>query len=134
MKREIGLWIDHRETVFVTIEDETEMTRKITSNVSKQIRKAGGLQAKEPHSNAMTHAEDMIDRRYDNRLNGYYDAVISLIRDADSILLFGPGEAKVELETRLKLNNLGERIVGVETVGKMTEPQIAAKVRDYFLR
>jgi hypothetical protein len=30
-------------------------------------------------------------------------------------------------------NNLGERIVAVSTVDKMTVPQIAAKVREYFL-
>jgi len=65
---------------------------------------------------------------------GYYDGVITFIRNADSIMIFGPGEAKVELETRMKLSNLGDRIVCVETAGKMTEPQIAAKVRDQFLR
>ena len=57
-----------------------------------------------------------------------------MIRDADSIWIFGPGEAKVELEKRLKQEDLGGRIVGVETVDKMTDHQIAAKVRDHFLR
>jgi len=45
---------------------------------------------------------------------------------------FGPGEAKGELEKRLKKNALGKRIVGVETIDKMTDRQIAAKVRQYF--
>lgn len=46
--------------------------------------------------------------------------------------LFGPGEAKNELKQRLEVNNLGGRIVGIETVDKMTEPQIAAKIRQHF--
>jgi hypothetical protein len=65
-------------------------------------------------------------------LNIYFDAVIACIRDAESILIFGPGEAKGELKKRLKKNNLGGRIVGVETVDKMTDRQIAVKVRQHF--
>ena len=38
-------------------------------------------------------------------LNTYYDKVIAYIRDAESILLFGPGEAKGELEKRLAHKN-----------------------------
>jgi len=54
------------------------------------------------------------------------------LRDAESILIFGPGEAKGELQRRLKRNNLGGRSVGIETVDKMTDRQIAAKVRQHF--
>jgi hypothetical protein len=57
--------------------------------------------------------------------------VISYIRDAESILIFGPGEAKGELEKRLVNRRLGGRIVGIETVDKMTARQIAASVASY---
>jgi len=49
-----------------------------------------------------------------------------------SILIFGPGEAKGELKARLTRRNLGGRIVGMETVDKMTDRQIAAKVHQHF--
>ncbi len=58
--------------------------------------------------------------------------VIACIRDAESILIFGPGETKGELQRRLKRNNLGGRIVGIETVDKMTDRQIAAKICQHF--
>jgi hypothetical protein len=45
----------------------------------------------------------------------------------------GPGEAKGELKKRLKSQELGGRIVGIETVDKMTDRQIAARVRQRFL-
>lgn len=77
-------------------------------------------------------ADDQRDRRFASHLDRYYDQVISHIRDADSILIFGPGEAKGELKKRLESNGLGGRIVGVETTDKMTEHQVAAKVRAYF--
>ena len=64
----------------------------------------------------------------------YYDSVVACIRDSDSILIFGPGEAKGELKKRLIRDKLGERIVQIETADKMTDRQVAAKVRKYFLQ
>ncbi len=78
--------------------------------------------------------EDQRDRRFEKHLHQYYAEVVTAIRKADSILIIGPGEAKGELEKQLVHEKLGGRIVGVETVDKMTEPQIAAKVRQHFLR
>jgi hypothetical protein len=47
-------------------------------------------------------------------------------------LIFGPGEAKDELKERLEGKNLGGRGVGIEAVDKMTDRQIAGKVRKHF--
>jgi hypothetical protein len=40
--------------------------------------------------------------------------------------------AKDELKVRLEENNLGDRVSSIETADNMTDPQIAAKVRQYF--
>ena len=125
MKREIGLWVDHRKAVIVIVTDKGEETKIIESNMEKHVRFSGGTS--EPGQ-----AEDVRDRQFNNHLNIYYDDVIAFIGDAKSILIFGPGEAKVELENRLKNEGLGEHILGIETVDKMTDHQIAAKVRDHF--
>jgi hypothetical protein len=58
--------------------------------------------------------------------------VIAAVRDAKSILILGPGEAKHEIEKRLRDTGLGKGIVGVETVDKMTDHQIAAVARQRF--
>jgi hypothetical protein len=62
-------------------------------------------------------------------LANYYDEVIVCIGDAETILIFGPGEAKVELKKRMERDKIGIRIVTMETADKMTEPQIVAKVK-----
>jgi len=132
MKKEVGLWIDHHKTVMVTMANEKEMTWEIRSNVEKHLRLSGGLRAKKPNISTMSNAEDVSDRRYGNHLNGYYDGVVSFLRNADSIWIFGPGEAKGELKKRLERENLGGRIYRVETAGRMTDRQITAKVRQHF--
>lgn len=127
MKREVGLWIDHRQAVIVILTDEGEETRLIKSNMEKDVRFSGG-------SSQAGSAEDTRDRQFADHLSRYYDEVIACIRDAKSIQIFGPGEAKGELEKRLESKELGGRIVGIETVDKMTDRQIAAKVRERFLK
>jgi hypothetical protein len=44
----------------------------------------------------------------------------------------GPVVAKGELKVRLEEKNLGDRVSGIETVDNMTDPQIAATVRQHF--
>jgi hypothetical protein len=134
MGKDVGLWIDHRKVVIVTIENDEEMILEIESNLEKHIRFSGGTSSKTSKKPKRTPGEDVRDRQYQEHVGKFYDAVIPFLRDADSIWIFGPGEAKIEFETRLKHEKLGDHIVGVETVDKMTKPQIAAKVRDRYLR
>ena len=91
MKSKVGLWIDHRKAVIVTVTDEGEETKQITSDMEKHVRFSSG--ASEDGS-----AEDVRDRQFENRLNSYYDEVIACLREAETIQIFGPGEAKGELE------------------------------------
>lgn len=125
MTREVGVWIDHRKAVIAIIAGKTEEVRQVTSNMEKHVRYSGAAQE--------DSAEDQRDKRFTGHLNKYYEQVIGCIRDADSILILGPGEAKIELEERLGKEALRGRIVGVETVDKMTDRQVAARVRLRFL-
>jgi hypothetical protein len=132
MKSAVGLWIDHRKAVIVVMTDKGEQTKLIISKVEKQLRRSGDSPLKGPYEAQQVPLDDSREREFTGQLNIYYDAVIACIHEADSILIFGPGEAKGELRKRLVKNRLGGRIVGVETVDKMTDRQIAAKVRQHF--
>jgi len=132
MRTKVGLWIDHRKAVIVVVTDKGEETKLIISKVEKQPRRSGDSPLKGPYESTQVPASDRRQRTFTGHLNIYYEAVIACIRDAESILIFGPGETKGELKKRLKRNNLGGRVVGIETVDTMTDRQIAAKVRQHF--
>jgi hypothetical protein len=127
MKKQVGLWIDHKKAVIVMIKDGDEELKKISSNMEKHVRFSSGDGSEDGSS------EDVRDRKFGNHLNNYYDEVIAYIRDADSIQIFGPGEAKGELEKRIKHEGLKAHMSAIETVDKMTDRQISAKVREQFL-
>ncbi|HSN24144.1 MAG TPA: hypothetical protein VLS45_08270 [Methylomicrobium sp.] len=132
MITQAGVWIDRRKAVIVTVTEDGEDIGLIISKVEEQLRRAGDSPLKGSYEAHRVPADDSRQRALTKHLNIYYDAVIACIRDADSILIFGPGEAKNELEKRLEKSNLGSRIVEIETVDKMTDKQIAAKVRHRF--
>jgi len=133
MKKKVGLWIDHRKAVIIIISDNEEQIKLIISKVEKQFRPSGGSRTDTHYGPHDVMAGDQRDKQFTGHLSTYYDEVISCIRDAESILIFGPGEAKGELKKHLESKKLGERIVAIETVDEMTDHQIMAKVRQYFL-
>lgn len=125
MKKQAGLWIDHRKAVIVIITDEGEETHEIRSDMEKHIRFTGGDGSQDGST------EDVRDRQFGNHLNTFYDGVSAMLRGADTIQIYGPGEAKGELAKRLEHEGVKERILVVETADKMTNRQIAAKVRGH---
>lgn len=132
MKMKAGMWIDHRKAIIVIVDEKGEKVEQILSNVEKQLRRTGDSPMKGPFERRSIPEEDSRLKMYVGQLNVYYDSIIARIRDAESILIFGPGEAKNELRTRMEEAHLGARIVGIETADKMTDPQIAIKVRKQF--
>ena len=132
MKTTAGLWIDHRKAVIAIISKDGEETMEIQSNVEKQPGRLAGVRSTAAYESQKAPADDSHEREFTGHLNRYYDEVIAAIRNAESFLLFGPGEAKGELKKRLERDKLGGHIIAVETVDKMTDRQIAAKVREYF--
>src|SRR6476661_6357971 len=124
MNGQAGIWIDHRAAFIVFVDQGREETKRIKSDVEKHVRFSGRAASEEGS------ADDQRDKQFAAHLARYYDEVIAHVRDAESILLFGPGEAKGELEKRLTSKGLGERIVGIETTDKMTDRQIVARVRE----
>ncbi|MCQ3936481.1 MAG: hypothetical protein DPW18_05470 [Chloroflexi bacterium] len=132
MKKEIGLWVDHREAVIVILSDGMEVTKHISSNNGKHVRYSGSSHSKNRQGLKGIIAEDQKDRKFANALNKYYDEIIAVLRDAKTIQIFGPGEAKGELEKRIEHEGLRTHILTIETMDKMTDHQIVAKVRERF--
>jgi hypothetical protein len=126
MKKQAGLWIDHRKAVIVIVTEAGEEVKEITSNMEKHVRFTEGNGSQEGSS------EDVRDRQFGNHLDSFYDTVVAVIRGADTIQIYGPGEAKGELAKRLEHDGVKERILVIETVDKMTDRQISAKVRGHI--
>lgn len=129
MRTRAGLWVDHRKAVVVTLSDEGVTTRRVDSGVAKHVRYSGGSGTAGSREGK---GEDTRERHHAGELAKYYNDLLACVRDAEEILIFGPGEARTELRAHIERAGLGARIVGVEATDKMTDPQVVAKVREHF--
>jgi hypothetical protein len=119
MKNNAGLWVDKANAVIVLLNSDGEEIKHIDSDTRNH-----------PHSNEV--ADDIrlsVEKEY---LKQYYDEIIECVSEAESVFIFGPGEAKDQLKKRFEASDYSGKTVIVETADKMTEPQIVAKVNKHF--
>ena len=129
----VGLWIDHRKAVVVTVGNDSVEVRTIESGAEGRIRLSGGARSATPYGPQDVACERSWQDRRRHHLATYYRRVLRAVRGARAIFIFGPAEAKLELERMLlKSKGLGSKLVGVETTDKMTENHIVARVREVF--
>ena len=133
MRKCVGLWIDHKRAIIVSIAYGQEKITHIESGVEGRRRVSDGSSSATHNGSQETVSEKHMQERRKHQLSTYCHRVILAIRDAQSIFILGPAEAKIELRQEiLKSGELASRIAGTETAGRMTESQIVAKVREVF--
>jgi hypothetical protein len=125
MNHTVGIWIDHKRAVIVSVSAGRVTTKTLESE-------AGA------HSRYSRQQDDGGEKKYEERhnqqLEQYYDDVISQLGQPEALLIFGPGEAKLELRERLSRSKaFSDRTVDIETADKLTDPQIVARVKEHFL-
>lgn len=132
MKKNVGLWIDHRSARVVFPCDNENKIKLIESNLEKHEKCYEENKANVPFPAELVPADDVRDRKFTQQLNVYYDEIISNIKDAKSVFIFGPGEAKIEFKKRLEKKHPSQYTIFVEPADKMTDHQIVAKVKNHF--
>jgi len=108
MNHHVGIWIDFKKAVIVSAVPERIISMTLESDTGQPS------------------PDGLPDDRY-------YDEILSQLGQPDALLIFGPGEAKLQLRERLsRSKTLSACLVGVETTDTLTDPQIVAKVRQHY--
>ncbi len=133
MKDYAGLWIDHVKAFIVTLKADGGVDSKtIESGIEPSTKSTGGGRTRTPYSKGGVSVEKS-QLRQQHQLKGYYEEVIKQIAGADKTYIFGPGTAKKELNHEIQKNAvMAEKVIAVDAADKMTEPQMIAKVKNYF--
>jgi stalled ribosome rescue protein Dom34 len=130
MDRNVGLWIDHKQAYLIWNEDGK--VEVIPSRIEPPAHYSGGTQLG-GKQNQKADIEARRSDRFKLQINKYYQQVITAIKDASSIFVMGPGEAKVEFQKAIKKSkDLHKRLLKVETTDKMTKNQMVAYVRKFY--
>ena len=133
MNHKVGIWIDHKKAVIVSTSADRVTAKTLESEVGPHARYSGRAGYPTPDGPQDGRGEKKYEERYAQHLDRYYDEVISQLGQPEALLIFGPGEAKLELKERLSHSKtLSEQIIKTETADKLTDPQIVAKVKEHY--
>lgn len=132
MKKEVGLWIDHRQAVIVTLYDDTEQIERVDANFEKRGNNTSDVQSMSESSLKIDLAEDKHERHTQEMINRYYSEVATHLKDATDVYIMGPGQARTEFQKYIEAQKLPATILRVEPADKLSDAQIAAKVRQSF--
>ena len=131
MSMKAGVWIDHHKAVLIRMTSEGEEITQINSNVEKPFSSAAGSGSDGEHPKNY-QSENKQEHKFMSQLNGFYDEVLKALDGADPLLILGPGEAKGEFQKRLQHQHFPARAIEIATADKMSDRQIAARVREHF--
>jgi len=132
MAAQAGVWIDHQQAIVVVVSDAGQAIKKIAFDIGQPLRSTSRSHTIHKYTPTDFVAEDRLERKVENDRKDYYDDVIAAIRGTTALLILGPGEAKGEFRKRIQSKELRGIAVEMATADKMTERQLAAKVREHF--
>lgn len=128
-----GIWLDKEKANIVTIENGNENMITIPSNIeSFHIHGGSGTKFKGGPQNVIQDSKYI--EREKHQFKAYFKDVASKIKEADTIVIFGPAETKEKFSKELQeyYKDISAKIKGVKTADSMTNNQIKAWVRDFF--
>jgi len=131
-KIKIGIWLDFRVANIITLNGKGESVENIDSNVDPS-KPRGGSRPKMKYGPVDTVSEKHFSERRKQAKKAYYENLMTAVKDADELYLFGPAEAKDGLLKAIKANNnFKPTLKGIAAADGMTENQKVAKVRAFF--
>ena len=131
-EKKIGVWIDHRKAVLVSLNGKNEGIREVHANADRQLSRDHNVLSTEHYEAQLVMDDGRQERKYSGHLADFYQEVQSILKEYDSILIFGPGESKNELKRLMEEVHSPEMDLVVETEDKMTNLQISAKIHEFF--
>ena len=135
MKRQTGIWIDTSKAIIVTLEGgKDEKISEIDSDVENSVYhdKEGnkGTFSGGHHGNS----ESKFENRKKEQLDFFIKEVLSYVKGADELFVFGPAETKIRLEQKIQDEKLfTNKLKAVETADKMNLNEIVAKVKKFYV-
>ncbi len=131
--KKVGIWIDKEKAHIVTLAEEKEHFRTIESKL-EFFNIQGGARSKTRWGPQDVVQDSKYLEREKHQFREYFKNLAEILKDADVISVFGPGEAKDKFRKEMneKYPQLAAKIKTVQTVDSMTNNQIIALVKENF--
>lgn len=129
----VGVWIDSRKAVVMTLFNGEVKTQVIYSGADTRPRFKGETSLKRKRGFSGYDYESSQQNHLSEELKKFFRQVAGSLDGAASIYLFGPGEARLGLEKAVsEMPQLKGKIADTETCDYLTDNQMAERVRKFF--
>lgn len=130
---EKGVWIDTRKAYIVALTDETVNSYVVESEIEEQERYPGEGKSFGRFGDQYLNDEATKDNRHEHQVHDFTQKVMDELRDAISIVVFGPSGMKTELEKAIKSDHtMAGKLKKTVTTDNMTDNQKVAWVREFY--
>jgi len=129
----IGIWLDKEKAHIVTVNNDSITMKTVQSNVENfRIHGGSGTRLKGGPQDVVQDSRYL--EREKHQLKAYFKEITSEIKDADSIVIFGPAETYEKLNKELRENYkaISAKVKLRKKADSMTENQLKALVKDSF--
>jgi len=132
--KNIGVWLDKDKAHVVTIDGRKEELITVNSNV-EHFHVSGGSGSKAKGGPQDVVQDSKYLEREKHQFKSYFKELVSKIDTADSLVIFGPAETNISFKKELEENfkQLNSKVKSVDKVDSMTNNQVIAWVRDFYL-
>jgi stalled ribosome rescue protein Dom34 len=120
--KNLGIWMDHSTAHLMELTINPIETKTIESTFTHQTKE-----------DSLAKSEHLMHNKEQQHQSAYYKQLGDEIKNYESVLLFGPTNAKVELFNFLKADSRFTKInIEIKQTDKLTEHQQHAFVREFF--
>jgi len=135
MKQNIGIWIDTKQAIIIKLSNDKQTVKIIESNIETRERVLGETKKYGRFGGQyMTFEKNKLNRR-NEQTNHFIKNLFKEVQNCDSLVLFGPSNMKNIFEKELSKNlQLANKLVGVYNSKQLTENQMVAWVKDFYLK
>jgi len=131
--RNIGIWLDQKEAMIVTLYENTASTKMIYSEIETRERIPGESKIYGRFGDQFLNDEKNKENRINELTTRYLSNIVDQLMKADEILIFGPAQIKTKLEKLIQKNHvLAAKLKSVQNANNMTDNQKVAYVKEYF--
>jgi len=131
--RRIGIWLDKKNAHIVEIHDDRVSLNTILSEVEDfNIHGGSGTKFKGGPQDVVQDSRYL--EREKQQLKKYFKNIVSAIKDAEDLVIFGPAETgeKFYKELAERYSDLKTKVKDVVKTDSMTKKQVKAWVKEVF--
>ena len=131
--KNIGVWLDREKAQIITLKNNKIMMNTVLSEIENyHIAGGSGTRFKGGPQDVVQDSRYL--EREKHQLKIYFKEIASLLKNADSIVIFGPAETNQKFKKELIGNykTISAKVKAVKKSDSMTDNQLKAWVRDYF--